>query len=180
MSLLCADELCVIRNSSACTAALLSLSKTIAAFNGSTFTGCQIKNILLHQEDKSSIGFPHLSSVDNYHRNVTSVRTISCLSYLSDKEAAHCLSATSFASSSERQLGDCLTPKNGSAEKKAICPHLFHHSCSPLIALHFRTSLRSNLLNGLAKAFTSRFPAAIRLILRDRSVPVAILSSELG
>ena len=35
------------------------------------------------------------------------------------------------------------------------------------------------MLNGLAREFTSRFPAAIRLILRDRSVPVAILSSEL-
>ena len=93
---------------------------------------------------------------------------------------------TSFASSSERQVGDCLTPKNGSAEKKAICPHLFHCS-APLIAALPHCPLLRQLVKRISKQGSSL--SATSHFLPERNWPDsassnpptrAILSSELA
>ena len=93
---------------------------------------------------------------------------------------------TSFASSSERQVGDCLTPKNGSAEKKAICPHLFHCS-APLIAALPHCPLLRQLVKRISKqgsslSATSHFPPERNRPGSASSNPPtrAILSSELA
>ena len=86
---------------------------------------------------------PIPSCVDNIHRNVTSLRFRfePFPAFLaSDKEAAHCLRAADahlfcLFFFFREAAADCLTPKNGSSEKKAICPHLFPLPTTPLSLL---------------------------------------------